>query len=336
MIALGGVDDLMFDWLAKTSGQNPLSNEEKIIFFTQFSNFVNPTRMRILTIFEARKLVSNIRAFIKSKTVAALMQEGFVFDGFLSQGGAEGKALLYNVIDIASGRILCAKVYSVIDTNDSTISNEIEKSILIHKQSVHPHIVQYLRHIQFGHLQTSSFPMIALLMPKYELSLSEILDAFMDNPLSIEIFRKLTLHILDATSRFESVGLSHSDVKPQNIMIQAENFVLIDLGASCQLGSAATEYTPGYFLDADANHMTPQFDLNCIIVTLAKCCMKEFTPKLGMTREAFIDTFNTWRKLKLAGSDTTKEKLYVDVIQILLSHVSSTEALRAVSEKLCS
>jgi len=327
----------MFDWLAKASGQNPLSNEEKIIFFTQFSNFVNPTRMKILTIVEARKLVSNIRAFIKSKTVAALMQEGYVFDGLLSQGGAEGKALLYNVIDTASGKILCAKVYSVSDANDSNISNEIEKSLLIHESSIHPHVVKYLRPIHFSHLQSSSsssIPMVALLMPKYELNLFEILDAFTENPLSIGIFRKLTLHILDAASRFESVGLSHSDIKPQNIMILAGNFVLIDLGASCRLGSAATEYTPGYFLNANPNHMTPEFDLNCIIVTLAKCCIKGFIPKLGMTKAAFIDTFNSWRSV--SESDGSIANLYVDIIQILLSHVSSTAAFRVVSDYLSS
>lgn len=286
--------------------------------------------MKILSVSAARKLVSHIRSVIKSKTVAALLQQGFLFGRFLSQEVAEGKALLYNIIDVSSGRFLCAKVYSVVDANESTVRNEIRISILIHEASVHPHIIQYLPPISFYHSQTSSFPMIALLMPKYELSLSEILDAYMDSPLSVGIFRKLTLHILDAASRFESVGLSHSDIKPQNIMIRAEEFILIDLGACCPLGSAAIEYTPGYFLDADINRITPEFDFNCIIVTLAKCCIKGFAPKLGMTKAAFKDIFNTWCH-STEGIESSA-KIYINIIQILLSHTSSTAVLHAVSD----
>lgn len=131
--------------------------------------------------------------------------------------------------------------------------------------------------------------MIVLIMPLYQLSLTSLLEALADNPMSLEMFQTLTSALLSACSRFEELDKCHGDVKPENIMISNGTFILIDLGAVTDFNKPLREFTEGYYLDSSVRCANSTFDLNCIAVTLGRCCIKDFEAKRGRTRAKYLE-----------------------------------------------
>jgi serine/threonine protein kinase len=218
-----------------------------------------------------------------------LMQvEGYIFDGLLGQTGG-GKAMLYHVIDAQKPLVFCGKVYCIDTENDQTISVEIHSSKLLHQECIHPHIVHYMDTKPFFHSTAPSKSMVVLIMPLYELSLTSLLEALLGTSMSLKMFQTLTNALLSACSRFEELDKCHCDVKPENIMISKGTFILIDLGAVTDVNQPLREFTEGYYLDASIHCANSTFDLNCIAVTLGRCCIKDFEAKRGRTRAMYLE-----------------------------------------------
>ena len=195
-----------------------------------------------------------------------------------------GKALLYHAISLATSDVLCAKVYRIEEYTSATLIAEKESSIKIHEHQHYPEIVKYLDVVSFQHESAPDQALIAFIMPLYKLSLAAAIEAFYDIPFPVGMFTKLALSLLCAGARFQELKLVHCDIKPENVMMSDANFVLIDLGAVSMIGQPALEYTPGYGLQAPLSSLTPEYDLNCISVTLLRCCaIQEFevTPALS-------------------------------------------------------
>lgn len=102
----------MFSWLAQTSGLNPLTAEEQVIFWTKFGGCTAQSQDKLLPIVDTRRLVKNIRTILSSQTTKMMRSNGFVFDGMLGQTGC-GKALLYHVIQVDTGEVKCGNVYRI-------------------------------------------------------------------------------------------------------------------------------------------------------------------------------------------------------------------------------
>ena len=279
---------VIFDWLAQRSGENILTSEEQVLFWTKFAGYSIPLQERKLTVQESRKLVKAIRNFLRSQTTLMMQAEGYIFDGLLGQTGG-GRALLYHIIDAQKPSVFCGKVYCVDKENSQTISVEINSSSQLHQKCIHPHIVRYIDVKRFSHHTAPSQEMIVLIMPLYQLSLSSLLDALFDNPMSLDMFQTLTSALLSACSRFEELSKCHCDVKPENIMVSNGSFILIDLGAVTDFNQPLREFTEGYYLDASIHCADSSFDLNCIAVTLGRCCIKNFDVKRGRTRAMYLE-----------------------------------------------
>jgi len=278
----------MFEWLAQKSGENILTAEEQVLFWTKFAGYSIPLKERKLSVQDTRKLVKTIRSYLRSQTAWVMQAEGYIFDGLLGQTGG-GRALLYHVIDAQKPSVFCGKVYCMDADNEQTISVEINSSKKLHEGGIHPHIVHYMDWKSFSHYTAPSKSMIVLIMPLYQLSLTSLLEALFNNPMSLEMFQTLTSALLSACCRFEELDKCHGDVKPENIMISNGTFILIDLGAVTDFNKPLREFTEGYYLDSSVLCANSTFDLNCIAVTLGRCCIKDFEAKRGRTRAKYLE-----------------------------------------------
>ena len=312
--------DSMFAWLAQRSGENVLTPDEQVVFWTKFAGYAVPLREKNLSIKESRLLVKQVSNVLKSQTTTAMMANGFLFDGLLGQTGG-GKALLYNVIEVATGEVKCGKVYCIDEENQATVTAEIDGSSEVHKGAKNQYIVRYEATLPFEHESAPSKKMIVLIMPLYQLSLAAVLDAFFETPLPLNMYRKVATCVLSAGARFHELKKGHCDLKPENIMLTGGDFTVIDLGAVCKYGAAATEYTRGYYLDAPIHSVTSIFDLNCAAVTLARCCISGFKVVPGMTRAQLL------RVIEDLISTGALEHLYTDVLKICLTASDCEAAL---------
>ena len=312
--------DSMFDWLALRSGENPLTIDEQAVLYSRFPWMIQLVEGKLLSIKESRLLVRQVKNALRSQTTAALFRNGFFFYGLLRQTGG-GKALLYNVIEVATGEVKCGKVYSTDLDSEATVNVEIEGSSEVHKDGPNQYIVCYQTIFRFKHESNPSKEMIALIMPLYQLSLAALLDAFFDQPLPKNMFLKVATCLLSAGSRFHELNKGHCDLKPENIMIAGGYFTVIDLGAVCNYNVPATEYTPGYCLDAPLHLVTPIFDLNCSAVTLARCCISDFQVIQGRTRAKLL------QETEALVSLGTLDNLYTSVLKICLTASDCSAAL---------
>ena len=190
-------------------------------------------------------------------------------------------ALLYRVLKetTTSREVLCGKVYVLDSEYPLTFRSEIYTSTEIHEEgrNVHPNIVMYSDVLNFVHVSEGNRPSVALIMPLFSMSLQDELEARGDYAqISFDRFLKLGSHLLSAGKRFQEKDLVHCDIKPGNIMLSDEKYVVIEIGAVCHTGEAVREYTQFYSLKADASNVNSLFELNCIIVTLAECFMRGF------------------------------------------------------------
>ena len=306
----------VFEWLSQRSGENVLTDAEQAVFWQKFGNFHHSLLHHVLSVTEARKLVNNIRSTLLSRTVAVMRDQGFIFDGFLAQTNA-GKAILYHVIEMSTGQVCCGKVYAVSDSQDS-LGREIQANVEVHKDGIHPSIVHYRSVLQFQHVSEPSKNLIALIMPLYQLCLTAVIEALADTLMPWYMFDHLAKSLFSAGLRFQSIGMSHADIKPENVMLANGEFYVIDLGAVVLLRSSAAEHTPGYGLDASFSCIEPVFDLNCIAVTLVRCCDNTFQVRPGMTRAKLQEAIDRW------GEDKSQ---YKQVVEHCLRASSCAEVL---------
>lgn len=259
-----------------------------MIFWTKFGGYAAPLRDRTLSIVDTRNLVKKVRTFLRSQTTKMMRSNGFVFDGILGQTGG-GKALLYHVIKVETGEVKCGKVYRIDNETEATVSAEINGSNAVHKDGTNPHIVCYEAVVKFKHESSVYGSMVALVMPLYQISLADIIEAFFQSPLPEHIFLKVAHCVLGAGARFHELKQGHCDFKPENIMMTGNTFTVIDLGAVCNYNDQPRECTAGYYLDAPIHELTPIFDLNCAAVTLVRCCISDFEVRRGMTRALLLE-----------------------------------------------
>lgn len=312
----------MFSWLAQRSGENPLSEEERLIFFTQFGGYDEFVRNSSLSIKASRELVRKVRTVVRSKTTAVLSQSGYVFVGTLDQTGG-GKALLYHIIHSETGVVKCGKVYKIDVENEEIVTTESSASSKIHHDGVISCVVRYETCLRFAHETAPQQQMVALVMPLYQMSLATIIDAYVDNPLPMNMYRKLVRCLLTAATRLHQIELVHCDIKPENIMICNGEFTVIDLGAVTAFGQAAREHTMGYAMEASRNAVSGQFDMFCIASTLARCCCYEVKANNTTAR------LSHW--LASPPPDSIQDQqlwsLYMTPIQVCLNEAQGETAL---------
>lgn len=65
------------------------------------------------------------------------------------------------------------------------------------------------------------------------------------NPLEEATLMRIATSVLNALNTFHNANLSHSDIKPSNIMVKNDGeFIVIDLGAAVELGTAVKMASP--------------------------------------------------------------------------------------------
>jgi hypothetical protein len=252
----------------------PLSDQESTIFFTKFSNFhllIQAGNMKVAT---ARKMLQQIHCILNTNTLQQMLMRGYVFDGLLGSIDA-GRAVMYRIIKTSTLDVFAGKVYLVNGDEHRAMKNEISACQIIHGAGPKANVVQFHAVIEFSHY-LHNVNSIALVMPLYCISLSELLQAFYGNAMDFSMFLIIAKGLFAAGESFETCGLAHCDIKPSNIMMDKAVPVLIDLGGTVKLGCSIEEYTRFFSLDADSSIATPAFDLNCIVVTLAMCFVPNF------------------------------------------------------------
>jgi serine/threonine protein kinase len=315
----------MFEWLSQRSGENILNDDEQTIFWSKFSYLSIQVEQRKLSIIDSRRLVQHIRNMLKTQTTALWRTHGYIFDGLLNSTGG-GKALLYNVIRHDTLEIFCGKVYCTEESD--AISAEWNTSKKIHHETTCPYIVKYSDIQQFVHETDPSRKMVVFIMPLFEMSLANIIESYFDTPLCEKIFIKIARSVLSAGARFQELGLSHCDVKPENIMVKGGEFCLIDLGATVELGAFAREHTQGYCLDATTTPVRTDFDACCIAVTLLRCAYPAYVLKPRVTRIKFEENLRSLIEGKLI------EEREFNIIFRVVSAPGCIEALGSCSDLL--
>ena len=257
-----------------------MTKREEHILWIKFSSYGPSIARQLLSVRDAKTLLKSIRTVILTQTIQIMMTQGYLFDGLLGPSGAS-KAILYRVLKetTISREVLCGKVYLLDNEYALSYESEINASTEIHEsgQNVHPNIVRYSDVLNFEHVSGGSRPTVALIMPLFPMSLQDELEAKgADVQISFNRFLEVGSQLLSAGQRFEEKKLVHCNIKPGNIMLSNEKYIVIDFGAVCQTGTACREYTQFYSLNADISKVDSSFDLNCIIVTLAQCFMRGF------------------------------------------------------------
>ena len=307
-----------------------LTDDQLRILYTKFSNCLPLIRMKKLGVNDIRKLLKSVDCVLMTQTIAYMIsQEGYVFDGLIGSTGLSN-SLLYRVFKCNHpAQVFCAKVY----LEENKARYEAFVSSMIHDPTPKAGIVKYIC-IQVKHIHIVQESM-ALLMPLYRASLEDVLEAFQNNPVPFDYFIKLAKVILAAVSHFHVNDLCHCDIKPANIMVSAIVLqylltilckldddlspVLIDFGAVIKFGETVREYTHFYRLDAELNSVGPEFDLNCVAVTLARCFFPSFELK-HRSKAQMIDLLNNIQDDNLNS--------YVNVC---VSILDSTLAIDAIS-----
>lgn len=125
-------------------------------------------------------------------------------------------------------------------------------------------------------------------------------------PLAENEVRRLLPQMLDALSAAHQKGILHLDIKPNNILITAEgNIVLIDFGASKQIGIDGTEnyststamcYTPGFApseqMDKRFEHLGAWTDIYALGATLYNLLTNETPPLISEISEEGAESFH--------------------------------------------
>ncbi len=296
---------------------SPLSDEEGNILQTKFNSFSLSILSGEMTPGTAKKILKLMRLVLNENTLRVMRARGYIFDGLLGPL-AGGQAILYRVFNLETYQVCCGKVYLKSQEDERAMDNEIMTNFTIHKTGKKPNVAAFDAVLEFRHALHPVYS-IALIMPLYSISLKEVLDAH-GSELNIKLFKNIAKGLLAAGQCFEECGLSHCDIKPNNIMLDHGSPVVIDFGSVVRLGSAVEEYTRFYALDAESNPVGSDFDLNCIVVTLAQCFIPLFSVEYR-TRQKLAEELE-----KCRGNLV----LYASICMEALKYTSSSAALRAL------
>lgn len=124
-------------------------------------------------------------------------------------------------------------------------------------------------------------------------------------PMNEEEVRNILLQILDALKAVHAAGLRHLDIKPDNILIDANNNVyLIDFGASKMQSShnagithtsaitATPEYAPLELMSGNTQNIGPWTDLYSLGATAVRLLTNQNPPTADALLEMNLDWFN--------------------------------------------
>ena len=251
-----------------------ISEEEETILIQHFPDYVRLLKRGRLNELGAKNLLRLIKTTLKSATIISVnINHGYVFGRTIGIGG--GKAILQKVFSVQTGLIYCAKVFLNVTGTVGLYSAHHDLRISQILES-HVNIAPIVQSIQFCHENGAKEPLLALMMPMYHISLAELLRCFREMPVPQNVFKRITLGLLSAGARFCDKKYCHCDIKPNNIMMDGFEPVLIDFGAVVSIGDAVREHTPFYALDANQDAVTPEFDLFCIVTTLVQCFCPSF------------------------------------------------------------
>ena len=308
-----------FEWIERLLMQ-PLTETERSMLTTKFSGYMLSITTRTMTVLQARKLLTCIRASLCTATVAKMVNEGFVFDGLLGFTG-QGKAVIYYVIRVEGLEILCGKVYLKNDlSTDLAQFTEVMSSAALHSngKKIIPNIVYYKEVLNISHINHKS-ESLALIMPLYKLSLQNVIESFGDLGVPWKELKRVASSMIQAGLRLEQCGLVHCDFKPDNMMLGDDIVVLIDLGSVVAIGVEIVEYTPFYGLDCLHVAATHQFDIFCLTVSLCRAFIPGFIVR-ARTALALME------ELTACGATTPSLLLPVEFCKQLLRRDSFVEA----------
>ena len=289
-------DAAAFDNLARIAGKNVMTPSERLVLYTKFPSYIQPIIKKLLAVKDARDIYKKVHSVLHSQTISNLLKEqGYVFDGIIGGAGG-GRALLFNVIQERDFTVWVAKVY-LLEGNEDAIRSEIFSSELIHSGKTCPFIVKYETTFKIIHVTVNYEPAMAFIMPLYSLSLATVLEAYNCMQFPIIRFEALHIFLVDCLERLKVCNIVHCDIKPENIMIDGATgkYVLIDFGSAIFAGNSVREFTPGYSLGASQGNGTPQFDINCCLVTLVRCAIPSFEVNYGLTKAKLRKTVEDFR-----------------------------------------
>jgi len=296
-----------------------ISAEEETILIQYFPDYVRLLKRGRLNEKGAKDLLRLIWTTLKTATIIAVKKNhGYVFGRSIGVGG--GKTILQKVFSLETGEMYCAKVFLNVAGSSGIESAQHDIGVSSILQP-HVHIAPIVNSIEFCHENGAKHPLLAVMMPLYHISLAELLRSLHEMAVPQNVFNHITLGLLSAAGRFQDKGLCHCDIKPENIMMDGFNPVLVDFGAVVSIGEAIREWTPVYSLDADHNAVTPEYDLFCIVTTLVRCFCPSFELQ-NRTKTQMISLIN-----EVCRSNTILDQ-YGTVCLLLLDCKSSNEGFR--------
>ena len=208
---------------------------------------------------EARKILSLAKSKIKSETRATIGQHhSFFLDGSLNVGQGQAKSSLYYAFS-ESGVVLVAKVYL---GNKECFLREVE----INQTLEHKNLVKFVKTFS---IQNDSRHVI--IMPFFPRSVADWLNQ--DSKIPFPAVKIIAQSCYDALCYLHSKSFCFVDLKPSNIMLQNNEpsyAILVDYGATVQIGDPVIEFTESYCLDADKSTANQNLDWICLGATLAQ------------------------------------------------------------------
>lgn len=271
----------------------------------------------------ARIVLGLIRSTMSSKTKNTVrVNYGYVFGKAFGSGG--GKSYLLKAMCEDTGELFCAKIFPDYGNTRGCIAAEHEYNSS-KTLGIHPNIVLVHKLISFTHESGDKNALTAIMMPIFNLSLSELILSYPHHSLPFPIFKSIALGLFSAVTRFQEVGLVHADIKPDNIMMTELSPILIDFGSVTHLGCTVLETTEHMALDAGMDKVDFSFDLCCIASTLCFCFIVGFERKKRTRGELLReirdyrlgeDGFDGYRSICSAFLETEN----VQVSQLLLDN----------------
>eukprot|EP00744_Colponema_vietnamica_P007449 GILI01010721.1.p1 GENE.GILI01010721.1~~GILI01010721.1.p1 ORF type:complete len:472 (+),score=53.35 GILI01010721.1:62-1477(+) len=186
---------------------------------------------------------------------------GFVFDGPIS--GAKGQAETSIVYAIKGSSVYCAKIGPASVREEKVISDSIHSVC-----EFCPTVVPILHCLD---VPGERGPRVALLMPVFPLTVADALLSMPTEPVVRSVLAfNVAVCTLSAIKAFSLAGLSHGDIKPNNLMLHSADssiVTLVDFGTARKFGDYFEESS--HFNLNQPRCASTGYDLVCLGSTLA-------------------------------------------------------------------
>jgi serine/threonine protein kinase len=210
--------------------------------------------------------------------------DGFVVGKVLY--GSQQKSTVYEAA--FESQSLVAKVY----VSDAKADYERERDVFS-KFDSHPHIVAPVKCADLTNEHSG-----ILFFPRYSQSLSELISAF--GPLDSSVVVAIARDILLALQHLHAHSLIHCDVKPGNIVLNADGSAfLIDLASAVPVNHPVVEHTSHYALGLHNAPASPSLDLRCLSVTMFQSLTGRIPSSLDNMMTELKSTSNETAQLAL-------------------------------------